>query len=260
MKTSKSLIAIALFAAAAILAGCGSDAPSSAPSPESVQPQADGGAVSAPASRGNLFDYADEKTAEWAASVSDDNAPVSVSVSWANIGGVVYNIYDDKDTVISAFNSIAALSVKEETKSIATDNEIGVSFFMKDGSEHSVTFNDGNALFYKDGEFKCYTVNLNNNLNSLFNKTMKYNSSETYKISVESGEKFMAGGCPKKAKGGEEITLHLLSVTDGELHVYLNNSMLSEYHFENEDTVHFIMPFNDVNISVKFSDEGYGGA
>ena len=78
--------------------------------------------------------------------------------------------------------------------------------------------------------------------------------SRGYKISVVSGEKFL-DQCPRRAQAGETVTVTTLCVTDGDMYVAVNGD--SDYgRFVRDSVYEFVMPAEDVEISITFISNG----
>ena len=255
MKMKRIAVFLLAICMLALFCACGSAKPAS---PDVSVPDTDTGGSNPSDTPGDYFARAGEAVAQWAASVSEQNPPAVMIVSWGNVGGVIRCIYDDRALILSTFNSLSALHLGAE-QGEADDNSIGITFVMRDGTEQTLSFNDGHALIYENGAFKCYSIDPDADLAALFKKMTGHRSGENYRVTLAAGEKF-AVSCPEEAEGGSPVTLSLFSVTDGELRVYVNGYRLPDDCFTDECTVTFMMPFNDVEIKVVFSDEGFGGA
>ena len=75
-----------------------------------------------------------------------------------------------------------------------------------------------------------------------------------YKISVVSGADLL-DECPKRAEAGETVTVFTLVVTDGDMHVSVNGDPAFG-KFVQDGIYEFIMPAQDVEITISFTTNG----
>lgn len=78
-----------------------------------------------------------------------------------------------------------------------------------------------------------------------------------HSIEIVKGEEYIES-CPKKANAGETVTVKTCYVCDGELHISLNGA--ADGSFIDETTYTFVMPEENVELSVSVSTEGFAGA
>ena len=75
-----------------------------------------------------------------------------------------------------------------------------------------------------------------------------------YKISVVSGGDLL-DECPKRAEAGETVSVFTVMITDGDMYVSVNGD--TDYgRFVQEGVYEFIMPAEDVEITISFISNG----
>ena len=75
-----------------------------------------------------------------------------------------------------------------------------------------------------------------------------------YAIRVVSGADLL-DNCPKKAEAGETVTVTTMVVTDGDMHVRVNGDP-DFGTFVRDGVYEFVMPAEDVEISISFTSNG----
>lgn len=78
-----------------------------------------------------------------------------------------------------------------------------------------------------------------------------------HSIEIVKGEEFIES-CPKKASAGETVTVKTCYVCDGELKINLSGA--ADGSFIDETTYTFVMPGENVELSVSVSTDGLPGA
>lgn len=78
--------------------------------------------------------------------------------------------------------------------------------------------------------------------------------SRGYKISIVSGADLL-DTCPKRAEAGETVTVLTMVVTDGDMHVRVNGDP-DFGRFVRDGEYEFVMPAEDVEISISFTSNG----